>query len=273
MHYYPRHIGDYMRDAGHLTLIEHGAYTVILDTYYATERGILKNSDLYKSLRAKSREEKAAVDYVLSKFFTLKNDVWVNKRAEQEIKKMKKKIVTAKCNGLKGGRPKIKNSKKILSNFEEKNSKPRKANTDVALEETNRVPIGLAAGLQKKPTGLPIGTRLKANQEPITNNQYKNSKQELDVLNNQVEQIYVALKAKGVVFPNCEKSKVLDLVKKGATINDFFDAMTIAQKKGKGTPYLLGIVKQRMQKKSVPAPGLSLNSKNIRDGVNDDGSF
>ena len=38
MNWYKRYIGDYQRDTGHLSMVEHGSYTLMLDTYYATGR-------------------------------------------------------------------------------------------------------------------------------------------------------------------------------------------------------------------------------------------
>ena len=35
MKYYRRNPGDYLSATGHLTLVEHGAYNVLIDTYYA----------------------------------------------------------------------------------------------------------------------------------------------------------------------------------------------------------------------------------------------
>ena len=31
MNYYERHLGDYARDAGHLSMLEHGAYALLLN--------------------------------------------------------------------------------------------------------------------------------------------------------------------------------------------------------------------------------------------------
>lgn len=95
MNYYERHLGDYAKDTGHLSLIEHGAYCLLLDRYYSTENGI--SVDLvYRVARAKTKDEKAAVDFVLSEFFSLENGVWFNKRADEEIIKAQKKQVALK---------------------------------------------------------------------------------------------------------------------------------------------------------------------------------
>ena len=38
MIWYKRFIADYKRDTGHLSMLEHGAYQALLDTYYLTEK-------------------------------------------------------------------------------------------------------------------------------------------------------------------------------------------------------------------------------------------
>ena len=118
MNYYEHHLGDYAKDTLHLTMIEHGAYRLLLDRYYATEQGIPEDQ-AHRVARARTREEKQAVDTILSEFFTLDGDVWINGRAEEEIQKAKVRIDAAKNNGKRGGRPK-KNPMGSISETEEK---------------------------------------------------------------------------------------------------------------------------------------------------------
>lgn len=140
MNYYERHLGDYARDAGHLTMIEHGAYTILLDRYYTTETGIPADQ-AHRVARARSKEEKLAVDAVLNEFFTLIDGVWIKGRVEEEIARAMVKINAAKENGKKGGRPKQTKS-------------------------------GSELGTQNKPTGFQSGSELetqqKAHQAPST---------------------------------------------------------------------------------------------------------
>jgi uncharacterized protein YdaU (DUF1376 family) len=85
MNYYKRHLGDYARDAGHLSLVEHGVYTLLLDRYYATERPITTD-EARRVCRATDRKSRAAVDAVLAEFFLPTADGgWMNRRADQEI--------------------------------------------------------------------------------------------------------------------------------------------------------------------------------------------
>lgn len=84
MNFYKRHLGDYAKDAAHLSMLEHGAYTLLLDRYYTTENPIAQ-AEAYRVCRARSREEKAAVDAVLSEFFDVAEGVLRNKRCDEEI--------------------------------------------------------------------------------------------------------------------------------------------------------------------------------------------
>lgn len=104
MNYYERHLGDYARDTAHLSMLEHGAYSLLMDRYYATEQGIPVDQ-AHRVGRAKSKEEKAAVDSVLAEFFTLIDGVWMQGRIEAELGKAMDRIDAARENGKKGGRP------------------------------------------------------------------------------------------------------------------------------------------------------------------------
>jgi uncharacterized protein YdaU (DUF1376 family) len=86
VNYYERHLGDYARDAGHLTMLEHGAYTLLLDRYYTTEQGIPADQ-AHRICRARTRDEKEAVDTVLAEFFTLRDGVHHQKRVDAEIER------------------------------------------------------------------------------------------------------------------------------------------------------------------------------------------
>lgn len=84
MNYYERHLGDYARDTSHLSMLEHGAYNLLLDRYYATETGIPEDK-AHRLACARSRDERAAVDMVLSEFFTLRDGIWQHKRVDEII--------------------------------------------------------------------------------------------------------------------------------------------------------------------------------------------
>jgi uncharacterized protein YdaU (DUF1376 family) len=84
MHYFKRNIGDYHKKAGRLSMIEHGAYTLLLDACYDRER-FPTLAEAIDWCWARSAEEVAAVGFVLCKFFTLDGDKYVQARIQDEI--------------------------------------------------------------------------------------------------------------------------------------------------------------------------------------------
>jgi uncharacterized protein YdaU (DUF1376 family) len=105
VNYYERHLGDYAKQTAHLSMLEHGAYTLLLDRYYGTEKPI-PAGEAYRVVRARTREERKAVDVVLREFFVIQGTDWVHGRCEEEIEKAQRRIAAARTNGVKGGRPK-----------------------------------------------------------------------------------------------------------------------------------------------------------------------
>lgn len=86
--WYPRYPGDYLRDTQHLSLVQHGAYGVLLDSYYCTGKPLpIDRDSLYRIARAFTPEERLAVDSVVVQFFVQQDDGWHNRRADVELAK------------------------------------------------------------------------------------------------------------------------------------------------------------------------------------------
>lgn len=143
MNYYERYCGDYGRDTPHLSMTEHGAYTLMLDAYYSSERPLPADLEtLYRICRARNRMEEAAVRAVADQFFPLGADgLRRNPRVEREIIKAATRINAARANGMK-----------------RKSDRADAATLAVGkpIEQANGIPTGL-------PTGLPDGS---ANENP-----------------------------------------------------------------------------------------------------------
>lgn len=90
MHWYKRHLGDYARKTGHLTVWEHGALTLLLDRLYVTEKPLTK-SDAYRICRPGTAEEETALARLLEEFFTNTSSGYINNRAVREIEEMQEK--------------------------------------------------------------------------------------------------------------------------------------------------------------------------------------
>ena len=147
MHFYKHNIGDYRRDTSHLSLIEHGAYRQLLDTYYLHEQPIPDDDEqVCRRLSARTEAERQAVLDMLREFFTRTPDGWIHSRCNAEIAEYHAKADLARANGKLGGRPK-KTDPVISGNR----------------EETQTVP------------------ETKPNQEPRTKNQSSSSAAPLDV--------------------------------------------------------------------------------------------
>jgi len=105
MNFYKRHIGDYIKKAGHLTLLEHGVYARLMDVYYTREAGIPEDKAA-RLISARSKEELQALANVLDEFFVLVDGLWTQGRCEEEIGNASEKAEQNRENGKKGGRPK-----------------------------------------------------------------------------------------------------------------------------------------------------------------------
>lgn len=95
MHYYKRNIGDYAKKAGRLSMLEHGAYTLLIDACYDRER-FPTLDEAIEWCWARSEEEEQAVKFVLSRFFDLRDGVYVQSRIDEEIAAYAKNAETNK---------------------------------------------------------------------------------------------------------------------------------------------------------------------------------
>jgi len=140
MHYYKRNLGDYAKKAGRLTMLQHGAYTLLIDSCY--DREVFPT--LEQALEwtwASTEAEVDAVKFVLNRFFVLDKDgCYVQDRILEELLHYHKNADT---------------NKRIA---EEREAKRREKRTNRA-QDVNEAP--------------PNHKPLTINQEPLTKNQIK----------------------------------------------------------------------------------------------------
>ncbi|WP_180173086.1 YdaU family protein [Acinetobacter sp. YH12029] len=146
MHYYKRNLGDYAKKAGRLSMLEHGAYTLLMDAIY--DREVFPTlEDALDWTWARDEAEIAAVKFVLTKFFELQNDGrYVQKRIQDELMDYKAKAET---------------NARIAKQREEKRKSKNEASRTVH------------EPCEEKHEPSPNHKPLTINQEPLTNNQYK----------------------------------------------------------------------------------------------------
>ena len=96
VHYYTFNIGDYRRDTSYLTLLEHGIYRQLLDTYYLNEEPLPNDEEwLMRSHSVRTADEQRALKNVLKDFFVLQEDGWHHKGCEKFIQQYRAKSAKA----------------------------------------------------------------------------------------------------------------------------------------------------------------------------------
>jgi uncharacterized protein YdaU (DUF1376 family) len=78
------HIGDYMKDTSHLSLLEHGVYTRLIQVYYTREAPIPEDQAA-RLIGARSQDERDALMVVLREFFHTENGNHKQARCQAEI--------------------------------------------------------------------------------------------------------------------------------------------------------------------------------------------
>jgi uncharacterized protein YdaU (DUF1376 family) len=82
MHYYRHHIGDFLKDTGHLSNDQMGVYLRMLWKYYLDEKPL---QDDCESIAFAMRSDEKTVRLILRHFFVLQEDGWRHNRCDKEI--------------------------------------------------------------------------------------------------------------------------------------------------------------------------------------------
>lgn len=116
------HIGDYLKDTGHLRAAGHGAYFMLCLHYYANG-GLPDDDSQLAAIARMSDAEWRKYKPVIQAFF---QDGWKHKRIEKEIKDANEKYEKRASAGSKGGKAKAE-AKQTPSNA---TAKPKQPITD-----------------------------------------------------------------------------------------------------------------------------------------------
>lgn len=144
MHYYKKNIGDYHKKAGRLSMLEHGAYTLLMDSCYDREQ-FPTLDEAIDWCWARTQAEVDAVKFVLSKFFTLENGIYVQQRIKDE---------------LEAYRVNAENNRRIAQEREANKKKNRESKNDTC---TNRD--------EERKNRERIVSKSQPNHKPLTTNQ------------------------------------------------------------------------------------------------------
>jgi uncharacterized protein YdaU (DUF1376 family) len=150
MHYYKRNLGDYAKKAGRLSMLQHGAYNLLMDACYDREQ-FPTLEEAIDWTWASSQEEVEAVEFVLKKFFVLEGEVYIQTRIRDELSEYQAKSEANKQIALERER-----KRKEATEREEKDTERARSVDDSSTDEH-----------ESPPNQEPRTT----NQEPLTKNQ------------------------------------------------------------------------------------------------------
>jgi len=86
--WYPFYVGDYNKKTAHLSLLEHGAYRLLIDHYMATASPLPNDMTiLCRICRANNPTERRAVTKIASEFFENHGAVLVSDKCDHELLK------------------------------------------------------------------------------------------------------------------------------------------------------------------------------------------
>lgn len=225
MHYYKRNLGDYAKKAGRLSMLQHGAYTLLIDSCYDREQ-FPTRAEAIDWTWASSTAEIEAVDFVLSKFFVLEEGVYVQARIREELNEYHEKAAT---------------NKRIA---EERETKRRDS-------RTNR-----ERGVDEKPSG---GHEAPPNHEPITTNHKPVIPACAGIERAPATEACLAMKAAGMQSVSPSSPKLIALLEAGITVDELAAAAKVAVGRGKGFSYALAAAEgQRRDAATAALPAVVL---------------
>lgn len=233
MNFFKLYIGDYQRDTAHLSITEHGAYMLMLQHYYATEKPLPAGKALHRMLRAQDKAERNAIDAVASQFWRETPDGLVNERADVEITKASAQAETNRA---------------IAQAREAK----RKASREQHDDSTNRVTNDQPNHSHSQTPDLKTkgaATSTEVARDPDTSGHEPTAP----------GIVCRAMKAKGVTDVNPGHPLLLQLIAQGATVPEFEGAALDAAQRGKGFAYAMAALQGRRKdaatvKLDGPAP-------------------
>lgn len=259
MNYYEHHLGDYVRDTAHLSMVEDGAYRRLIDAYYTRERplpGDLK--EVCRLARAITKPERDAVKVVLEEFFVQSTDGWRHKRCDAEIARYQEKQPSAEAKRENDRERQRRSRERRKALFDTLRQHGYTAPWDASTEQLQAMVSRLSSG----PVTPPVTRDNTANQTPDTSHQTPvvkdthSSTTVEDRPNDPPEQprpvskstaICFAMRAAGLPTVNPSHPDLAALIERGAEIGMFEQAARQAVEKGKSFAYAIGIVKGQLQ--------------------------
>lgn len=236
MNYFELYPGDYMRDTGELSLCQHGAYLLLLMSYYSTEDGLPADKvSLCRITRAMTREEQASTALVAKRFFIEgPNGRLRSNRIDEDLIKAHARIESARVNGSKGGRP-----------------RKAKPNPDETEQEPNGFPSGYENDNRNEKLNL---TQKKAHQTPDPNYFVGSTEASTQVATGtEAGRACLLMKKAGCGHTNPGHVDLQAAIAEGVTPEVLRDTVIEAVEKGIGKPFAWAISTARSRHAAGPS--------------------
>lgn len=225
LNYYERHIGDYLKDTAHLSLLEHGVYGRLLDVYYTRESAI-PAAQVERLIGVRSKEEREALRNVLEEFFTADGDVLRHTRCDREIaryqEKQRKAAASASARWKKG------------APHTDGNANAMRTHTERSADAMRTHCEGNAPSNQTPDTRHQISSEEVGHQQAAVH---------LGPVGpapaGVAEQAAKAMAAAGLADASATHPKLIALLVAGLTVAELADAARVAAAGGKGFPWAL----------------------------------
>jgi len=81
----PMYWGDYARDTGHLSTIEHGAYLLLIVHYWSTGRALADSDTLFANVTRLTLKRWRKMRPTIEQLFQRRDGRWYHKRVEREL--------------------------------------------------------------------------------------------------------------------------------------------------------------------------------------------
>lgn len=143
----PMFWGDYLRDTGHLSPAEHGAYLMLIAHQWTTAKPLPDDDDLLRRIARMTAREWRSARRVIEPFFCVQDGEWSQKRVEAELTRAREAYERRSNAGSKGGSTTQANKKQLSSNansHDQAYSKPKPKPNSIPLESLNFVEGGRA---------------------------------------------------------------------------------------------------------------------------------
>jgi uncharacterized protein YdaU (DUF1376 family) len=250
VNYYERHIGDYLKDTAHLSLLEHGVYGRLLDVYYTNDAPI-PVAKAGRLVGARSPEEIEALAVVLEEFFKLHGDVYTHSRCDREIARYQEKQDKASASAsARWGKVRVNPAVGPASDANAMRTQCDRipnalrsqceGNALQAPDTSHQTPVSVSAceqaGEQPGPVG-PTHTGVEVEQPGAGPNTGPRSVG--------VQTVAQAMRVAGLLDVSATHPKLQALLTAGMSPEELADAAVYAAKKGQGFAYALATAEAR----------------------------